>query len=160
MEEKHYDTKAVKELLASYRECEKEIEHKTELLERLQVKLEGVGAQEITDMPRSPSPPNDRISDLVAQKIEVEAMIAEDVAEFREKREYIRKLLRKLKSADERAAIRFRYMVGMEWYDVCDAMFGAKEDYLGKEDAYLRRTFSIHGRALYHIAAYIEEHKG
>ncbi len=156
MDEKQYDIQAAKDILYSYRDYEREIENKTELLERLTVKLEGVGAQNITDMPRAPSPANDRISDLISQKIEVEEMLTMDIEKFREKRRYIRGLIRSLRSADEREVIRFRYLVGMEWYDVTDAMFGAKQDYLAKADSYQRRTYSIHARALNHIAAFIE----
>ena len=50
MEEKQYDVQAVKDRLNAYKEEEREIENQTELLERLRVKLEGVGAQEISDM--------------------------------------------------------------------------------------------------------------
>lgn len=158
MEEKQYNVQAVKDRLNAYRDGEREIENQTEALERLTTKLEGVGAQEITDMPRSPSPPTDRMSDLVAQKIEIESEIAEDVEEQRKERKFITGILRKLKSADERAIIRFRYLIGLSWDEVTDAMFGARTDYLGKEETYQRRVYRIHGAALLHMAEYIEDH--
>ena len=157
MEEKQYDVQAVKDRLNAYKEEEREIENQTELLERLRVKLEGVGAQEISDMPRSPSPAADRISDLVSQKIEIEADIAECLEAHRQERKYITGVLRKIKSADERAVIRFRYLVGLSWFDVTDALFGAKVDYVGKEESYMRRTTKLHGRALLNMAIIIEE---
>ena len=157
MEDKQYDVQAVKDRLNAYRDGEREIENQTEVLERLKTKLEGVGAQQITDMPRSPSPSNDRTSDLLSQKIEIEEEIAADLEAQRRERKFITGILRKLKSADERAVIRFRYLIGLNWYDVTDALFGAKGDYLGKEESYLRRTTMLHGKALLNMAIIIED---
>lgn len=158
MEEKVYDVQAVKDRLNAYRDGEREIENQTEALERLRNKLEGVGAQEITGMPRSPSPPTDRMSDLVAQKIEIEEEIAGVLESQRKERKFITSVLRKIKSADERAVIRFRYLIGLSWDEVTDALFGACIDYLGKEETYQRRVYRIHGSALLHMAEYIESH--
>jgi len=156
VEEKRYDVQAVKDRLNAYREGEREIETQTEVLDRLVSKLEGVGAKIITDMPRSPSPPTDRMTDLIAQKIELEEMIAEDIAFQTAERREISGVLKKLKSADEKAVIRFRYMIGMNWLDVTNAMFGTLPDYLDKELSYQRRVQKIHGRALLHMATIMD----
>lgn len=153
-----YDVQVIKDRLNAYRDGEREIENQTEALERLITKLEGVGAQEITDIPRSPSPPNDRMSELVAQKIEIEEEIAEVLEGQRKERKFITGILRKIKSADERAVIRFRYIIGLSWEEVTDAMYGACVDYLGKEETYQRRVYRIHGSALIHMAEYIDIH--
>ena len=158
MSEKKYNVQAVKDRLNAYRESERRIENQTEAIERLRTKMEGVGAQEITDMPRAPSPSNDRLTDLVYQKQEMEEKLAADVAALREERQFINSVLSQLKSADEQAVIQFRYLIGLNWYDVNDALYGAKADYLGKEDTYLRKAYHIHGQALLHMAAYIGDH--
>ena len=144
--------KAVKERLDAYRDGERDIENLTEALERIKAKLEGVGAQEITDLPKSPSPPTDRMSDMIAQKIELEEELQACISFHRQERDFINGVLRKMKSADEKSVIRLRYMIGLSWYDVTDSMFGARKDYLRKEESYLRRVFIVHGRALEHIA--------
>ncbi len=74
-EEKHYDVEAVKQRLIDLRDLRREIENQSERLERLETKLVGVGAQALTDMPKSPSPSNDRISDLMQQKFDLEEHI-------------------------------------------------------------------------------------
>lgn len=159
MDGNKHDVQSIKDRLDAYREADRRIENQTEALERLQVKLEGIGAQEITGMPRSPSPSNDRISDLLNQKIEIEEEIAEDVETHRKERKNIKAILRKLRSADESAVITYRYLIGMSWYDVTDALFGAKEDYLGKEESYQRRTYNIHGQALLHMSILLKNQK-
>ena len=119
--------------------------------------MEGVGAQEITDMPRAPSPSNDRLTDLVYQKQEMEEKLAAEISALREERNFINSVLSRLKSADEQAVIQFRYLIGLNWYDTTDALFGAKLDYLGKEDTYLRKAYDIHGRALLHMAVCLDD---
>ena len=66
MEEKRYDVAAVKERLNEYREKERDIDNQIERLVRLVTKMSSVGAQTITDMPRSPGADGDRIGKLVA----------------------------------------------------------------------------------------------
>lgn len=68
MEEKRYDVAAVKERLNEYREKERDIDNQIERLVRLVTKMSSVGAQTITDMPRSQGTDGDRIGKLVAEK--------------------------------------------------------------------------------------------
>ena len=150
------DVGSVRELLNTYRDGEKEIENLTEALERLKNKLVGVGAQEITDMPRSPSPPNDRITDLLCRKVELEEEIRCWIEIQTKRRQSILDATKRLRTADERAVIRFRYLLCLSWYEVANAMFGANHDYLDKEDSYLRRAHKVHGRALSDMALCIE----
>lgn len=156
-EANEYYVRKIKDRLREYREAEKEIENQTERLERLVSKMEGIGAKEITDMPRSPSPPTDRISSFMNQKIEIEECIAEDVAALDAERKAIESILKHLQRADERAVIRFRYLMGLDWYEVADAMYGGRTDYLDKEESYLKRVFRLHGSALLSIAVYLKE---
>ena len=158
MSEKQYDVQAVKERLIAYREMEREIENQSELLERLVTRLEGIGAQEITDMPKAPSPSNDRMSDLISKKIELENLIGEDLAFQRSERHYFEKILKSFKLADERAIIRMRYFMRMSWEEVNYSIFGGSKDYVDKEESYRRRTMKLHENALLHIAMYIEDH--
>ncbi len=139
-------------MLNAYREGERDIAAQHDALERLITKIEGVGAVIITDMPRSPSPPTDRMTDLIAQKIELEESISTDVQEHTRQRKHITATIKKLRSADEKAVLRFRYLLGMNWVDVTNAMYGDQVDYLNKEDSYIRRVLKIHGRALMSMA--------
>ena len=75
MDEKQYDVEAVKTRLYEYRDIAKEIDSQSERLERLKAKMYGVGAQAITDMPRTPSPDFDRMAGLIQQKEELEKEI-------------------------------------------------------------------------------------
>lgn len=152
-----YDVRAVKDRLNAYREAEQDIANQTELLERLVSRMEGLGAKEITDMPRSPSPSTDRITAMMNQKIEIEECIAEDVAALEAERREIEKILKHLRYASERAVIRLRYFAGLGWYEVNDAMYGDRVDYLDKEESYLKRVFRVHKKAILNMAIYLQK---
>lgn len=151
-----YDTDAVKYRLIEYREREKDIDSQTERLDRLEVKIRSVGSPTLSDMPKSPSPPQDRTTALIADKIDLENDIRQAIAEQRKEKEAIETILRKLRHSEERAVIRMRYFDGASWNDVVDMLFGGKDDFLGKEDTYLRRTHKIHGSALLNMAIIIQ----
>ena len=156
-EEKHYDVAAVKQRLIDLRDLRREIENQSERLERLETKLVGVGAQALTDMQKSPSPSNDRISDLMQQKFDLEEDIRATLEHRRRERMFFEKIIRRLKRSDERAVIRSRYLDGASWGDVVDLLYGDEEDLLEREDMYRKRVFKLHGRALLSMAQYIED---
>ena len=157
MDEKHYDDEAVKARLYEYRDIAKEIESQSERLERLKAKMFGVGAQAITDMPRTPSPDFDRMTGLLQQKDELEVEIRDAIERQRTEREYLEGVIKHLRRSEERTVIRVRYFDCASWNDVVDLMFGDCPDLLEKEDGYLRRVYKLHGQALYSMAKYIEE---
>lgn len=130
-EEKHYDVEAVKQRLIDLRDLRREIENQSERLERLETKLVGVGAQALTDMPKSPSPSNDRISDLMQQKFDLEEDIRATLEHRRRERMFFEKIIRRLKRSDERAVIRSRYLDGASWGDVVDLLYGDEEGSVG-----------------------------
>lgn len=156
-EEKHYDVEAVKQRLIDLRDLRREIENQSERLERLETKLVGVGAQALTDMQKSPSPSNDRISDLMQQKFDLEEDIRATLEHRRRERMFFEKIIRRLKRSDERAVIRSRYLDGASWGDVVDLLYGDEEDLLEREDMYRKRVFKLHGGALLSMAQYIED---
>lgn len=156
MEEKRYDVAAVKERLNEYREKERDIDNQIERLVRLVTKMSSVGAQTITDMPRSQGTDGDRIGKLVAEKEELEADIRSDERDQKEEWSKIEAILSKLKHSDERAVIRIRYHDRESWSTVAEVIFGNVEDYLDREGTYIRRVHKIHGSALLNMAKIME----
>lgn len=157
MEDKRYDVDTVKQRLTEYVENERDIDNQIERLERLTARMVGVGAQVLTDMPKAPSVTNDRMADLLGQKEELEATIRAAVTEQSLERQRIEAILKRLRNPDEKAVIRMRYFDRSSWPEVRDMMFGHKEDFLEKEETYLRRTHRIHGSALVNMAKAIED---
>ena len=157
MDDKRYDVEAVKQRLTEYLENERDIDNQIERLEHLNARMVGVGAQVLTDMPKSPSVTNDRMAELLGQKEELELAIRAAVTEQSRERQRIEAILKHLRNPDERAVIRMRYFDRSSWPEVRDMMFGHKADFGEKEETYLRRTHRVHGSALVNMAKYIEE---
>ena len=157
MTDLHDTVEAVRKRLEEYRSEDREIENQTERLERLKTKMCEVGAQNLTGMPHSPSPANDRMSDFICRKDELEAEIREMVTAHRDTRNHIERILKNVKKPDERAAIRSRFIDVQEWADVSEMLYGANDDFLEKEESYRRRTLYTYNGALTSMAKYILE---
>ena len=152
-----YDVDSVKEWLIGYREMARELFLQEERLERIETRMIGVGAMNISDMPRSPSHKQDRLTDLVALKMELQATVSEEEKAQKEMRRRVEYVLRQVRSADQRTVIRMRYIDGEEWIQICRSLFEAKQDYDEKADSYLRQVYRLHGYALYYMARYFAE---
>lgn len=150
---------AVKERLETYIATERDIENQIERLERLETRMIGMGAQTLTDMPKAPSPANDRMAMIIGQKEELEQEIRDTIEFQKRERKWIEGIVKHLKNPDERAVIRLHYLDKTDWNDISDVLFGGRVDFLDKQDTYLRRCFRIHGSALVNMARYIEEHE-
>ena len=153
----YYDTNAVKEWLSTYREKAREIFCQSERLERLEARMTGVGSMTISDMPKAPSIQGDRMADMVALKIELEESIGSGAEEQRIMRERLEYVLGQVRSANERAVIRMRYIDGEHWDKISEMLYAGRDDYEDHADSYLRQVYREHGYALYHLARYFAE---
>lgn len=149
-----YDVDSVKEWLIGYREMARELFLQEERLERIEARMIGVGAMNISDMPRSPSHKQDRLTDLLAVKMELQQTVSMEEEQQKEMRSRVEYVLKQIRSADQRNVIRMRYIDGEEWIQICRSLFEAKTDYDEKEDSYLRQVYRLHGYALYYMARY------
>lgn len=157
MSEKKYDVSKVKKWLSEFRVNERDIDDQIERLERMQARLESCSAPEITDMPRSPGFATDKMSLLLARKIDLETKLHAYIETQREYEDRIEYLISKLPKWTERVIIRRKYIDAERWEDITFTLYGDKEDYLQKEESYKRNMFLIHGDALEFIAQYFEE---
>lgn len=156
-EGKRYDVQSVKDRLTDFRNMNREIDNEIERLDRLQSKMYSVGSPQITDMPRSSSPSNDKMTSIVARKMELEEKIKEMIRSQEEERKKLEDIINRIKKPDERAVIRMRYLDIEDWSDVCFTLYGGNDRYEEKEQSYMRRLMLVHGRALLCMAKIIEE---
>ena len=62
-------------------------------------------------------------------------------------------------AAEIRTALQARYLDGLPWSDVSYMLFGDREDFLQKEDTFLRRTMQYHKRGIEALIKILEEEK-
>ncbi len=155
-----YDAEIVKRWLIKYLEDERDIDNQIERLEHLKVRMVGVGAQVLTDMPKSPSATNDRMTVLLAQKEDLEALIRAEVTAQSLERQRIDDVVKNLRNPDERAVIRMKYFDRFRWPEINDMLFGQKADFDEKKETYERRTYRIHASALVNMADHMNSLHG
>ena len=149
------DAAAIKDRLTSYCDVEREIDCLIEMAEKLRSQMEGVGAQQITDMPRSSSASSDRYADKMDRIIRLEDNIRGMITSQGEERKYLDGLVSRLSKSDARDVIRARYFMGSRltpWKNVAEIVFGANGDFDSKEESYIRRATKLHCQALVDIA--------
>lgn len=144
---------AMKERLRDYRSMNKEIENQIERLERMEMRITGIGSPTLSDMPKNPSTVYDRMADSVARKVDFENEIKELIAERDSERRSLESLIRQLKKPDERAVIRMRYLDIEDWEDILMMIFGGQRDFNDKYDNYKQRMFRLHSAAISNMAA-------
>lgn len=152
-----YNIDKVKAWLSGFRDNERDVDDQFERLERLKARLESCSAPEITDMPRSPGFATDKMSMMLARKVDLESSLNNYVERQREYLRRIEYMVERLPKSVERTVIRLRYEDGMPWADISFTLYGDSEDYLERESTYLRKVYNLHGDALYDMAVYFSE---
>lgn len=126
-----------KERLRSYRQLRMEIEQLRRQLDEIEASLYSPEASHITGMPRGGQKYSERIDRLITQHSELSeryrAKIAQQVTEMLE----IEKSVEALEVPAMRLLLRYRYLEGLSWNEVCEKMGYS-----------WRQTHRIHGRAL------------
>lgn len=145
---------ALKKRLREYRDTETYLWEQIERYESLESKMLSVASPVLTDMPKNPSPSNDRFSKYVAQLDEIEREIKRVRLHQDSEKAWVLSVLRHI-NPSERSVILIRYIDGEEWTKVSEILFGNREDYEERKESYMRLTTRRHGRALEDMASYI-----
>lgn len=141
-----------KKRLTAFRDLQQTIDFKTERLERMAAKLTSIGSQQITDMPKAPSGPGDRMAEAIARKVDLEREIQQDIARERAEYDAILLITKAMERPDERVVIQLRYLDGAKWREIAEALYQSRDDYEEKADNYLQQVFRKHGTALLNFA--------
>ncbi len=138
----------IKKRLRQYTERERDIENQLERIEQMEAKLTSAGSPVFSDLPKAPSPSQQRMADLTERKIDLENKVSEVIKRQKSERTALEGIIDKLEISDEKAVIRMRYFDSAPWDSVLSMLFGGCQDFLGKEDSYMRRVYNLHGSAL------------
>lgn len=148
---------AIKKRLKQYIERERDIENQLERIERMEAKLTSAGSPVFSDLPKSASPSQQRMADLTICKMDLEKKVQRTMELQKNERNELEKIIDKLEISDEKAVVRMRYFDSASWDSVLSMLFGGCEDFLGKEDSYMRRVYNLHGSALLNMGKIYQE---
>lgn len=150
--EKIKPTDRIKERLRRYGDMLRDIENQRERLEHMTATYGTPSGPDLSGMPRPQGGISNPTAAAVERKIKQEEKIRRKEAEAEAEYTAIENMTEQLDDPDERLTIQLRYLDRAEWPDVNFALFGSRPDFTEKVDAYQRRTFRLHGRALLNLA--------
>lgn len=151
MAEKTVDVQRIKERLLQYMRMVRNIDNQIERLERMEAAMTSPPSPNLSGMPAGGTSA-DRIAVLVGRKTELDARIRKEIGEEQEERAGLEALVEQLKQPDERQVIYLKYFDRLDWPEICRLLFSDQCDYTENMDRYKRRTYRLHGRALYNLA--------
>ena len=143
---------AVKDWLIAYQNSEKHLDNQIERLRSLQARMMSVGAQQLSDMPRPPSAPKDRMSEYVVQVEALELSIERETKQQEACKQTILDLTSRLEKEEACKLIRYRYLYGYEWSDVMYELYRDQKDIVDKQNTYKRRMYRLHDTTLKELA--------
>ncbi len=143
---------AVKDWLLAYRAEEAEIAKLKEERAMLKARMTSISAQELSDMPRPPSNPKDRMSEYMIRLEALETKIAwkseyQEICRFT-----IQSISDRLRKKEAQDIIRLRYLEGKEWTEILMEVYKERPEFRGKQSAFRRKMFRQHESALREMA--------
>lgn len=129
-----------KERLRNYQALKREKAQIQNMMEELETAMYYPKPQRLTGMPAAPSPSGGAMEAMVARHTELQDRYQTKLSELTEELHAIEDSIAHLDST-ERALLRFRYIEGLKWEEVCVCMSYSWQ-----------QTHRIHARALRHLA--------
>ena len=145
-------TKHIKDRLRRYTDLIRDIENQRERLDQMEATYGSPTSPNLSGIPKAKGGITNPIAAAYERKERLMERIEQKEAAERIEREALEDMIEKLDSPDERLTIQLKYLDLYEWQDVNFGLFGRKADFIEKMDAYQRRTYRIHGRALLNLA--------
>lgn len=133
-----------KQYLSEYKRVKAELANTKDRLE-----LYGVGGRPVYDgMPRGSG-----VSDPTASQAVIKNELEKEMAglteqEMRMREEILRAFGEKIIYSMDRQVMMLRYIDNLEWPEVAHIMFSKKQDYIERQDKYIKKVYNLHSRAL------------
>lgn len=137
----------MRDWLKAYVNDENEIDELLEKLRMTRARATSIGAQEISDMPKAPTNTSNSLEEYIIRVEQLENLIRDRMKFHRLTKNAIERVIEEL-SENQRSIIRYRYIEGLEWRDVVSKCYQDEKDLPMKRDAYTKRVYREHERAL------------
>ena len=145
----HMDSKPnIVRRLEVYRDASIGLEYQITKLERLNARLYGLEAQNLTGMPRSDDVDTDRFAPRLFRRDEVDKELRDKVCELNRERNDLLQAISELPKAAMRNVIEMYYIDCFDWREISEVLFKSNEDYFDRKESYDRRRFRYRETAL------------
>lgn len=151
MEAVTIETSSVKSWLLRFNEAQRTLELLRERLDLAETAAHSPRSSISDGMPHGSGNPVDTLGKTVAKLDKLRSQVAAAEIKANSLYEEIETAIGKIggaRCAERRTVLQLRYLDSVDWSGVNSALFGDRENFLYKEDSFMRRTFYIHGDAL------------
>lgn len=146
------ETDEIKKKLKSYTSLQHRIDNQVERLENLEATMGSISSPSFDGISGGSGDGTSKQERQVIRKITLEKQISDLIAAEANNREELELLISEMEKPDEQTVIEMRYLDAANWWTICAALHGNREDYDEHEKRYLKRTFKLHGSALQSLA--------
>ena len=143
---------AVRDWLKAYKQNESHIDKLLEEIRELRAHMMDIGAQELSDMPRPPSAPKDRMAEYMVQLDSKERSVRYCIKVQDECKKALIGMIALLGTKKEQEIIRLRYLYGYEWSDIVRELYKDEKEWPEKINTYTRGVYRLHDKALNDLA--------
>lgn len=145
------ETDAIKHKLESFIALQRKIDNQIERLEQLKKTMGSPSSPNLGSSGGGSSDGVSKIERHIERKDDLERRIRELIGKESEIRTDLEQMIEHLTKPDEQALLEMRYLDRQDWWTICGALYGDREDYQSGEK-YLNKTFKLHGSALQSLA--------
>lgn len=138
------ETDEIKKKLESYAALHRRIDNQIERLENLEAVMGSISSPSFDGTSKQERQ--------VIQKVTLEETIRRMIADEDQERSELEAMISEMEKPDEQTVLEMHYFDAANWWTVCAALHGSREDYDEHEQRYLKRTFKLHGSALQSLA--------
>ena len=146
------ETDEIKKKLESYAALHRRIDNQIERLENLEAVMGSISSPSFDGISGGGGDGTSKQERQVIQKVTLEETIRRMIADEDQERSELEAMISKMEKPDEQIVLEMHYFDAANWWTVCAALHGSREDYDEHEQRYLKRTFKLHGSALQSLA--------
>lgn len=149
---------AAKEWLLRYRDAARDSMALDSRIAAMRSRIESARTSHLDGMPHGSGFEGDNVGAALARLDELEQEAQEARAHAMALYHEINDAIKRITGPDspyQRAVLQTRYLDLESWTGVSEVLFGQRDDYLDKEESFLRRIHKIHGAALSKLAELI-----
>ena len=146
------ETDEIKKKLESYAALHRRIDNQIERLENLEAVMGSISSPSFDGISGGGGDGTSKQERQVIQKVTLEETIRRMITDEDRERSELEALISEMEKPDEQTVLEMHYFDAANWWTVCAALHGSREDYDEHEQRYLKRTFKLHGSALQSLA--------
>lgn len=154
---------AAKEWLLRFRDAERDSASLDSRIAAMRARIESARTSHLDGMPHGSGFEGDNVGAALSRLSELEEEAKETRAHGMALYHEINDAIKRITGPDspyQRAVLQTRYLDLESWTGVSEVLFGQRDDFLDKQESFLRRVHKIHGAALSKLAEFIPLDEG